>query len=200
MNFADTPSGADFGKMFAERNGLLEQQFHEWAFHPGMLFHSLEKWWGDRGRRQSPHEGLDIAFFLDRSRAIVPIPQHAVVPVLLDGEVLALGEDDFFGKTLYVKHPYGKESDRVLCTIYGHITPRRDLRPGNTVKAGETIASVSDFGTPKSGIATHLHLSVAWMPETSTGKTWTWKDINDSGEVELIDPMPFFSASYSVVG
>jgi hypothetical protein len=192
MKPADAQFYTDFSKALARQNRLLEQQFLQWAFYPGMLFNSREKWWGDMGQRQRPHEGLDIGFFLDLLRKHVRIPNHAVVPVMFQGEVLAFGEDDFFGDTLYVKHPAMQDRGRVLCTIYGHVTPHPDLYPGKIVQTGETIASISDFGTPKSGITAHLHLSVAWIVESSTKETWTWKMIKDSQKVQLIDPIVFF--------
>lgn len=199
MKLANARSNTDFGKTLARRNGLLEQQFLQWAFHPGMLFNSREKWWGDMGRRQRPHEGLDVAFFLDLLGKTVPIPGHSVVPVMFQGEVLVFGEDDFFGHTLYVKHSAMRDGDKVLCTIYGHVTPHPDLYPRKMVQTGEAIASVSNFGKPKSGVTAHLHLSVAWIAEASTRGTLTWKTINDSSEVQLIDPMPFFANSYFVI-
>jgi hypothetical protein len=199
MKLTDVQSYTDFGKTFAQQNRLFEQQFVQWAFHPGMLFKSPEKWWGDMGQRQRPHEGLDIRFFLNFLHKPVPIPNHAQVPVMLQGEVLAFGEDDFFGYTLYVRHSAMQDRGKVLCTMYGHVTPHPDLHPGKTVQTGETIASVSDFGTPKSGITAHLHLSVAWIVESSTSGTLTWEMINDSRKVQLIDPMVFFTDSYSVI-
>ena len=199
MKLADARLYTDFSKAFARRNKLFEQQFLQWAFYPGMLFSSREKWWGDMGLRQTPHEGLDIGFFLDLLRKPVPIPSHAVVPVMFQGEVLAFGEDDFFGYTLYVKHPAMQDRGRVLCTIYGHVTPHPDLCPGKIVQTGETIASVSDFGKPKSGITAHLHLSVAWMVESSTREPLTWKMMNDPRKFQLIDPMVFFTDSYSMI-
>ena len=129
MNLADARFYTDFSKALARRNGLLEQQFLQWAFYPGMLFNSREKWWGDMGRRQTPHEGLDIGFFLNLSRKPVRIPDRAVVPAMFRGEVLAFGEDDFFGNTLYIKHPEMQDRGRLLCSIYGHVTPHPDLYP-----------------------------------------------------------------------
>lgn len=199
MKLTDAQFCKDFGKAFARQNRLFEQQFLEWAFYPGMLFNSREKWWGDKGQRQRPHEGLDIGFFLDLLRKPVPISNHAIVPVMFQGEVLAFGEDDFFGYTLYVKHPAMQDRGKVLCTIYGHVTPHPDLYPGKIVETGETLASISDFGKPKSGITAHLHLSVAWIVQSSTKETLTWKMINDPREVQLIDPMVFFTDSYSVI-
>lgn len=115
------------------------------------------------------------------------------------GEVLDFGEDDFFGYTLYVKHPAMQDGARMLYTIYGHVTPHPDVYPGKTVQTGETIASVADFGIPKSGITAHLHLSVAWIVQPCSRETLSWKTINDPQKVQLIDPMPFFSDSYSVM-
>jgi murein DD-endopeptidase MepM/ murein hydrolase activator NlpD len=189
----------DFGKIFAKQNGLFEQQFGRWAFHRGMLFKSPEKWWGDMGYRKQLHEGLDIRFYLDLMQTPVPIPDGALVPVIYEGEVLAFGEDDFFGYTLYVKHFVVQDHGRVLCTMYGHVTPHPDLYPGKRVQAGETIASVSDFGKPKSGITAHLHISVAAIVESYTRRRLTWKMINDSSKVQLFDPLKLFTDTYSVM-
>lgn len=190
----------DFGEHFQARNRLLQERFHMWAFYPGMLFQSREKWWGDMGRRQTPHEGLDVGVFLNHRREPVPIPDCAVVPVVFKGEVLAFGEDDFFGVTLYVRHSEVRDGGWVLCTIYGHVTPRPDLYPGKAVRAWEPIASVSDFGAAKTGIARHLHLSLAWILESSTHRALTWKILNDSSQVRLIDPMVIFRGLHAVIG
>ncbi|MHC1728598.1 MAG: M23 family metallopeptidase [Syntrophobacteraceae bacterium] len=199
MKPLDTLFYTDFSKDLAKQNRLLEQKFLRWVFYPGMLFKSREKWWGDMGERVRPHEGLDIGFFLDLLGKTVPIGNDVVVPVMFQGEVLTFGEDDFFGYTLYVKHHAIQERGKVLCTIYGHVTPHDDLYPGKVVQTGETIASISDFGTPKSGIKAHLHLSVAWIVESSTKGTLTWGMLNDSRFFQLIDPIVFFADSYSVI-
>lgn len=199
MRSGDARFNTDFSKDFERRNRLSEQGFLQWAFFPGMLFKSRVKWWGDMGGRQTPHEGLDLGFFLGRSGRVVPIPHRAVVPVMFQGEILPFGEDDFFGVTLYVKHPEMKGSGKVLCTIYGHVTPLPGIYPGRIVLAGDSIASVSDFGKPKSGITAHLHLSVAWMAESSAMENLTWKKLNDPSQVRLMDPMAFLGSPHSVV-
>ena len=48
-------------------NNLDEQGFEKWVFQPGMLFHSTHRWWGNGGRRDHPHEGLDLCLYRDRS-------------------------------------------------------------------------------------------------------------------------------------
>lgn len=200
MRAGDGVFAQDFSRNFEALNRLSEERFHMWAFYPGMLFMSREKWWGDMGRRQTAHEGLDIGVFLDYRLKPVLIPDQAVVPVVFEGEVLAFGEDDFFGYTLYVKHADMRVDGRVLCTIYGHVTPHPDLYPGKLVQTSEIIALVSDFGTPKSGITRHLHLSVGWVRESSARDRLTWKMLNDSNIVKLIDPMVVFRGPYTLIG
>jgi hypothetical protein len=38
----------------------IESGFERWIFGPGMMFGDRIEWWGDRNRRRTEHEGLDI--------------------------------------------------------------------------------------------------------------------------------------------
>ena len=49
-----------FTQLMLNANPSIQDNFHDWMFHSGMLFNSPEKWWGDLGQREFPHEGLDF--------------------------------------------------------------------------------------------------------------------------------------------
>ena len=49
-----------FTEFFILKNGFQDQGFKEWLLWPGMLFDAEIKWWGNQGRRNKPHEGLDL--------------------------------------------------------------------------------------------------------------------------------------------
>ena len=52
-SFPGTPSlkKTRFTEFLIRENSLDERGFQEWVFCPGMLFNSLDKWWGDQGLR-----------------------------------------------------------------------------------------------------------------------------------------------------
>jgi hypothetical protein len=51
-----------FTEMLIEENELDQNGFKNWIFCNGMLFNSPDKWWGDHGLRDYPHEGVDYVF------------------------------------------------------------------------------------------------------------------------------------------
>jgi len=57
-----------FSEMLSEENALDQSRFESWIFCHGMLFNSPDKWWGDHGSRDYPHEGIDLCLYRDRSR------------------------------------------------------------------------------------------------------------------------------------
>ena len=50
MQMEKTP----YTTLLLEKNGNDPDEFTGWIFHPGMLFNSPLKWWGDGGQRDSP--------------------------------------------------------------------------------------------------------------------------------------------------
>lgn len=73
--------------MLIEVNGLDPDNFESWVFCPGMLFGSPDKWWGDLGRRDFPHEGIDFCLYADRSRQIQRLGEQTRIPVMHTGVV-----------------------------------------------------------------------------------------------------------------
>jgi murein DD-endopeptidase MepM/ murein hydrolase activator NlpD len=99
------------------------------------------------GRRADPiehgehrhHAGLDIA-------APVGTPIRAVA----DGVVVSAGDSGGYGLRVVLRHDDGRES------VYAHCS-RIDVRPGERIHAGETLAAVGSTGR---STGPHLHLEI----------------------------------------
>jgi murein DD-endopeptidase MepM/ murein hydrolase activator NlpD len=91
------------------------------------------------GEPRAPHAGLDVAVALG-----TPIKASA------QGQVLAVDDYFFNGKTVFIDHGNG------LLTMYCHLE-QIDVKPGDTVSKGQHIGL-----SGKTGRATgpHLHWSV----------------------------------------
>ena len=163
----------------------LEQLvFH---YEPGMGFNDSGKWWGDKARRSTPHEGLDILYLKNRSGTIIRLKEGAPIPALADGTLMHTA-DDFHGQTLFVGHLDLRQGKNILFSIYAHTMT--DLRRGTPVKMGEKIAAISTISgtnTPPG----HLHLSMAWLPADSPRHLFNWGALCGPMRRSLIDPMPF---------
>ena len=88
---------------------------------------------------RSPHAGLDVA--VDRG---TPVKASA------QGQVLAVDDYFFNGKTIFVDHGNG------LITMYCHLE-RIDVKPGETVSKGQRIGLSGETGR---ATGSHLHWSV----------------------------------------
>lgn len=183
---------ADYLDVLANTNKLSEQGFEEWIFHPGMLFHSRKKWWSEEGERVRPHEGLDLYLYRDREGNTHQLDRHIQVPAIMKGEIVRL-TDDFIGKTIYVRHDMHDKQGRYLCTMYGHVLPSDDNKPGRTVERHEIIASVV-YCTRKNSPPPHLHISVAWVPESIEYHMLGWEALDRSGAAVYVDPLEFLQS------
>ncbi len=125
----------NFSERVLECNGLREAGFDRWAFCPGMLFGAPEKWWGDRGARPSPHEGMDLCLYTNEPGHLLELDESTCIPVMFDGEVTKI-EKDYLGQSVYVGHAIDDGHGRRLWTMYGHTTPLEDVRPGTRVRQG----------------------------------------------------------------
>ncbi len=124
-----------FTEWMVRKNSLDAFGFQEWAFSPGMLFNSNDKWWGNQGKREMPHEGLDLCFYRDRENRIHHLNEKTKIPVLYDGVIVRV-MDDFIGKSVMVEHRFYKSSYPRFCTIYGHTTPLDGLDIGRVSMGG----------------------------------------------------------------
>lgn len=192
------PTSRLFHEQLISLNNLDSLGFEEWIFLPAMLFGSFHKWWGDLGKRQTPHEGLDLCSYRTKKGDIDYLTRETKIPVILEGEVLKVA-DDFLGESVFVRHDAYDSNGSQLYTIYGHIKPRIQIRPGMRVTGGDIIGVIADSGNGGMVIPYHLHISVAWILNTVHLDYLGWQMINDPSKVVLIDPLTVIECPYSVV-
>lgn len=168
------------------RVNALAGSFTEWLLCNGMLFNSTQSWWDSLKKRNKPHEGLDLAFYRNNKNSITGLDENTKIPVILDGVVIGIF-DDFLGKSLFIRHDVEKSDDGVLCTIFGHIAPNKDLYPGKQVKAGEIAATVS--AAKGSVLRPHIHITVGWALKEISDELLDWNAIGNPEIMKLTDPL-----------
>jgi murein DD-endopeptidase MepM/ murein hydrolase activator NlpD len=187
-----------FTEYIIHENALEENGFKEWIFRPGMLFNATEKWWGDQGKRDKPHEGLDLFIYRDLRENTRQLNEKTKIPVIFDGTVKAIF-NDFLGKSLIIEHNLTDINDNRLCTIYGHINPGKTLQLGSKVKEGDIIASLAHPGNSKATIFSHLHVSLGWASKLISYDKLDWKKIGVTKTLNLIDPLGFIEWNYRIL-
>jgi hypothetical protein len=180
-----------FADLLANNSDYLDG-FKRWIFHPGMLFNSLDKWWGDKKQRTTAHEGIDLCYFEDSLRRVKKVDQYLRIPATFAGTIIKV-DNDFLGKSIYLKHEISSESGAQLYTVYGHLKPCRAVEAGRTVQQGEIIAVISDPAGNGVQILPHLHLSFAWIPDPMPPDRLTWKNHSTDRRIRLIDPLSILS-------
>ena len=171
--------------------------FKEWIFYPGMLFKDREAWWTDNGFRPAPHEGIDLCFYRDNKGQVRRIGNGTKIPVMYTGEIVHI-HDDFLGKSIYVRHSIKDNSGNALHTIYGHTAPMETaMITGKRVREGDIIAEIAAL-SKNSKIHPHIHITMAWIPETLSCKKLNWKTIGDPRLVTLCNPLEYIDIKYTV--
>ncbi len=186
-----------FGEYLKKYNRLDEAGFQEWIFFPGMLFRSPDKWWGNKGTRPVPHEGLDICLYRTKDGRQIRFDGSIKIPVAYNGEVIRIIAD-FLGKSVYIKHDIRDNAGRYFHSLYGHTMPLDFLRKGSIVNAGDIIGTVSDI-RKKTKILPHLHISMAWISENYSPEKLDWDIIGSSADIILLNPMDALGDQYSVI-
>lgn len=175
-----------FTQFLIRENGLDRNGFEEWAFQSGMLFSATTKWWGDRGKRVVPHEGVDFCLYVDRQGRVFQLEKGTRIPVMYAGVVVNI-IDDFLGKSVVVAHDCLKDGAPPLLTIYGHTAPLSGLTPGKSVEAGEVIATIAFGQNPLPRISPHLHVSVGFATGIVPYEKLDWKTMGVA--VALSNPL-----------
>lgn len=188
---------SNFSALLISSNGLDRYGFYQWAFYPGMLFQSEAKWWGDWGVRKRPHEGLDICLYQGTDGIVHSLDPTVNIPVLYDGTVVRL-IDDYIGKTVVVLHDMYDTKKNQLCSIYGHTDPRNTIETATPVGEGEIIATICDAGAQGAQMSSHLHLTIAWVPQSYDCHQLNWDTLHHS-EVMLTNPMEFIESNYTIL-
>jgi murein DD-endopeptidase MepM/ murein hydrolase activator NlpD len=175
-------SKSRFTDMLIEINALGKSRFDRWIFCSGMLFNSPDKWWGDHGRRDYPHEGIDFCLYGDHSQRIRRIDEKTRIPVMHDGVVKAMF-NDYLGKAVIIEHENGR-----FLSIYAHTNPQTGLQIGLSVKEGDIIATLADTSKSKSGIIPHLHFSLGIPSRHFSYDRFEWRTIRTPEMITLLDP------------
>ena len=177
---------------------MNESGFRSWVFHSNMLYGAKNKWWGDYGNRDFPHEGLDFCLFKDVSGRVLGVDENTEVPVILDGRVRAIF-NDYLGKAIIVSHHFSGENQPEFLSVYAHTKPFSNLAVGDRIIKNENIATVAGFGQKKNKILPHLHLTFGWATKAMTYKNFEWNRLREPDLIRLIDPLTFLHLSYNVI-
>ena len=184
-----------FTEMLIEENGLNQNGFESWIFCPGMLFNSPEKWWGDHGRRDFPHEGIDFCLYWDRSKRILRLDEKSRIPVMHDGVVKAIFTD-YLGKAVIIEHEPSESQNVSFLSVYAHTEPRTDVKIGVMVKEGDIIAKIADTKKSKANIIPHLHFSLGLPSPFLTYDPFVWNMMRNPGMITLLDPLEVIDWTY----
>ena len=159
-----------FCELVVKYNNLSEQGFVQWAFYPGMLFQSMERWWDNGGCRDKPHEGIDLCLYNDQSGSTRGLDKAARIPGMYRGCVKNI-IDDYIGKTVFMAHDIYNDTEKQLYSIYGHVELLGRIERGVILEEGEIVGSIAGTEDKRFKILPHVHISVAWIPEDFPAET-----------------------------
>ncbi|MBN2238168.1 MAG: hypothetical protein JW712_00200 [Dehalococcoidales bacterium] len=185
-----------FHEKLVSVNGLDTAGFSEWLFLPSMVFGAEEKWWGDKGKRDSVHEGVDILWYRDACGAVKTLAAGTKIPAIFPGKVERVIRD-FLGVSVFVSHDY-RADGYCLFTVYGHTQPVPGITVGRMLAEGDIIGIVADPAERKLTVLAHLHVSVVWVPESLPVAEYDWDTFSNREKVILIDPLEVLHLPYSV--
>lgn len=187
-----------FTEVLLESNGIDRNDFQCWIFASGMLFNSPDKWWGDLGRRDFPHEGIDFCFHRHCSGKIVHIGNNIRIPAMNDGVVRAIFSD-YLGQAVIVEHQNMQENTGKLVSIYAHTTPLDHVQKGFPVKQGDIFAVIANTRRSKANILPHLHYTVGRTEQDLDWDQFVWNDMRAPHCFSLLDPLSAIDLDYEVV-
>lgn len=182
------PNSTRFTELILRANDLGSQDLKNWAFYPGMLFNSPDKWWGDFGRRDFPHEGIDLCLYHDPGGELQRLDQRTRIPVIHSGVVRAMFKD-YLGQAVIVEHENLPGQPKRVLSVYAHTRPMEKIEPGVRVEQGEVIATIADTSRSKAKILPHLHLSFGRPSPEIVYDAFVWNIMRDPDLVTLLDPI-----------
>jgi murein DD-endopeptidase MepM/ murein hydrolase activator NlpD len=187
-----------FTEMLIEENALDQSGFESWIFCHGMLFNSPDKWWGDYGRRDYPHEGVDLCLYRDRSGRICRIDEKTRIPVMQNGVIKSIFKD-YLGQAIIIEHERIKSNIGRFISIYAHTKPHAGIEVGVMVKEGDIIASIADTSHSKAQIIPHLHFSLGRPSKSFSYDGLVWNAIRKPEKIILLDPLPVIDWPYQAL-
>jgi len=177
---------SSFNNNFARLNGF-EGQFGGWEFGFGMAFMDSHKWWGDKGIRPGPHEGVDLRRFRLLDGRSYQVAAEMIFPSLLPGKAVTMFPD-FLGETVIIRHDIQDANGWRLHSALGHTRPLAQVKKGERVLVGQPVVQAAAVG-PNQAVGSHLHLSLMWAAEGYEAESYSWKEIAGSEKIVLIDPV-----------
>ncbi len=190
MELNNTDSG--FFDFLLKINQPYMNNFERWVFYPGMLFNSLNKWWGDKKQRKTAHEGIDLCYFKEKNGEINKLPKNIKIPGTFSGNIVKI-EEDFLGKSIFLGHNIFSQDQRQLYTVYGHTNPLDSIKSMQKIEAGEVIATISEFQRERMDIHPHLHITFAWVPASVNFDYLNWQNLANNPGITLLDPLAILS-------
>jgi len=184
--------------MLIKANRLDRVEFEEWIFCHGMLFNCPDKWWGDHGLRDFPHEGIDLCLYQNRSQRICRLDENSRIPVLQDGVVKAMFKD-YLGQAVIVEHDDSGGGAGRFISFYAHTKPCSGIEVGRSVKAGDIIATIADTSHSKANILPHLHLSLGIPSASFSYEGLVWNTIRKPELMTLLDPLAVIDGPYQAM-
>jgi hypothetical protein len=192
-----TPVSRSFHERLISVNNLDTKGFHEWIFHPEMLFGFNNKWWWDYGKRDISHEGLDLCYYRTGKGDIKHLDENTKVPLMFNGQVVKVC-DDFLGESVFVRHDLYHSDINRLYTIYGHIKPGKDIYQGKRLDEGDVIGKLANKKSRAAMIPYHLHISAAWISDSLNQENLGWQILQNTSMVKLLNPLDILECPYSI--
>lgn len=196
MNQKKDILASHLSRYLTDLNGIND--FSEWFFYTGMLFGGTGKWWGTGGMRPAPHEGLDICYYKNRQGELCTLGVNTRIPAMYDGVVYQISDDDFLGKSIYVRHEIQDSDSKILHSVYAHSIPGSGIKKNTYLCQGEVLGTIADIRARKLFLPGHLHLSMVWLPDGFPPELLTWEILATSTHVRLVDPFDYLVMDYSV--
>ena len=184
-----------FTEMLIEENAPDLRNFDRWIFCEGMLFSSPDKWWGDRGQRDFPHEGIDLCLYRDSLGRIRRLDTQSRFPAVADGTVRAIFKD-YLGKAVIIEHQTPVDGTESLLSFYAHINPDPKIGVGTTVRSGDIIGSLADTSHSKARVLPHLHFTIGRPTQSFSYDGMVWNTIRKPEMMTLLDPLPVIDWPY----
>jgi murein DD-endopeptidase MepM/ murein hydrolase activator NlpD len=184
-----------FTELLLAANAFAPEDFQNWVFRKEMLFGATDKWWGDFGQRDFPHEGVDFCLYADHSGRIGRLKAGTRIPVMHDGVVRAVFKD-YLGQAVIIEHEVHGDPHGKYISAYAHTLPEKGMQPGKTVRRGDLIATIADTRNSKAKILPHLHLSSGRISPKLRYENFVWNIMRDADLVALRDPMALFDLPY----
>ena len=187
MSLSDVTRQTRFTAMLIDINGIHPDRFACWVFGSGMQFGSPDKWWGDMGRRDFPHEGIDLCLYADRSGRVHQLGPDTRIPALQAGVVRSVFRD-YLGKAIVIAHAVGPDTLEKVVSIYAHTRPLEGIVPGVVVSSGDVIATIADTRGSRARIPAHLHCSLGVAHPELDLDAFVWNDMRDVTRFRLHNP------------